>query len=127
MLNKNDIVRIMNEFGLPKENYWIVTGAGLVMHGVKSQTKDIDLGCTTKLCDSLIYRGYDAQVLEDGLRLIKIGDNIEIFENWFVDSIVELDGLPVATLESIKKQKIELGREKDLKDIDLINKHLENR
>ena len=48
-------------------------------------------------------------------------------ENWFVEEIISADGLPVASLESIKKQKIELGREKDIKDINMIEKYIENK
>lgn len=48
-------------------------------------------------------------------------------ENWFVDEIIIADGLPVAALESIKKQKMQLGREKDIKDIKMIEKYIKNK
>ena len=38
-----------------------------------------------------------------------------------------IDGLPVGSLESIKKQKAELGREKDIKDIKMIDEYIKNR
>jgi hypothetical protein len=56
-----------------------------------------------------------------------INDTIELLENWFVDKIVIIDGLPVGSLESIKKQKLELGREKDIKDIRLIDEYINNK
>ncbi len=38
-----------------------------------------------------------------------------------------IDGLPVGSLESIKKQKAQLGREKDIKDIKIIDDYIKNR
>jgi len=40
---------------------------------------------------------------------------------------VFIDGLPVGSLESIKKQKAQLGREKDIKDIKIIDDYIKNR
>lgn len=47
-----------------------------------------------------------------------------MLENWFVDEIEIIDGLPVGSLESIKKQKSGLGREKDINDIKLIDEYI---
>ena len=55
---------------------------------------------------------------------MEVNDKIEILENWFVDEIVLIDGLPVGSLESIKKQKSQLGREKDINDIRLIDEYI---
>jgi hypothetical protein len=60
----------------------------------------------------------------DNSRIVEVNDQIEILENWFVDKIVFIDGLPVGSLESIKKQKIELGRAKDLCDVKLIDEYI---
>ena len=37
-----------------------------------------------------------------------------------------MENLPVASLESVKKQKSQLGREKDLVDIKLIDDYIKN-
>ncbi|MDT8715351.1 hypothetical protein IAI10_01505 [Clostridium sp. 19966] len=49
MLYKEDIIKILKDVDLPLNEYWITSGAGLVIHGVKETTRDIDLGCTTNL------------------------------------------------------------------------------
>ncbi|ERI95024.1 hypothetical protein HMPREF1982_00510 [Clostridiales bacterium oral taxon 876 str. F0540] len=54
MLYKEDIVRILKEMNLPLSEYWITSGAALVMHGVKETTRDIDLGGTTSLVEQYI-------------------------------------------------------------------------
>ncbi|MDT8715352.1 hypothetical protein IAI10_01510 [Clostridium sp. 19966] len=61
---------------------------------------------------------------KDNSKIVEVNDKIEILENWFVDEIIFIDGLPVASLESIKKQKIQLGREKDIRDIRLIDEYV---
>ena len=121
MLTKKDIANHPMLKTYPKNEYWITAGSGLVMHGIKSQTRDIDLGCSTKLADLLIQQGAKWHLMDNGTRRIEANGGLELFENWHVDSIVEIDGLCVASLESIRKQKVELNREKDWADIALID------
>lgn len=118
MLRKEEIKEIIKEMDLPLSEYWVTSGAALVIHGVKEATNDIDLGGTTKLVEYFIKKGCKYRVVEDNSRIVDVNDKIELLENWFVDEIVLIDGLPVGSLESIMKQKAELGREKDIKVID---------
>lgn len=124
MLYKEDIIKIIKGMDLPLSEYWITSGAGLVLQGVKKTTRDIDLGGTTKLIEHFISEGCSYKTSEDNSRIVEVGDNVEILENWLVDEIVFIDGLPVGSLESIKRQKKQLGRDKDIKDIELIDEHL---
>lgn len=127
MLYKEDIIRILKEIDLPLSEYWITSGAGLVLHGVKEYTGDIDLGCTTTLIERYLRQGCNYRILDDNSRIVELNESIELLENWFVDEIEFIQGLPVATLEGIKKQKVELGREKDINDIKLIDEHIRNK
>lgn len=127
MLKRKDIKVILEGLNLPKEHYWILAGASLVMHGVKDETRDIDLGCSKFLFQNLIKNGYKPIVLNDSSRVIRVKEDLEIFEEWKVDNIEVINNLPVGSLESIRKHKIELGREKDLKDIELIDSFLQKK
>ena len=127
MLYKEDIIKILKEIDLPLSEYWITSGAGLVIHGVKKSTNDIDLGCTTNLIEYFLKKGCKYRVAEDNSRIMEITDTIEILENWFVDEIEFIDGLPIGSLESIKTQKTKLGREKDIKDIRIIEEYIKNK
>lgn len=122
-MKKEEIVKMLKDMDLPLDEYWITAGAGLVIHGVKETTNDIDLGCTTKLIEHFLEEGCEYTVEEDNSRIVQISDTIEILENWFVDEIVFIDGLPVGSLGSIRKQKVELGREKDIRDVICIDKY----
>jgi len=95
-----------------------------VIHGVKETTRDIDLGCTTDLIEYFINRGFKYKVIKDNTRAVEVSNTIEIFENWFVEKIEFIDGLPVGSLDSIKKQKAQLGRKKDIEDIKLIDDYI---
>ena len=121
MLTKQAIINRMRELQYPANEYWLTAGAGLVMHGVKPETRDIDIGCSSLLAETLIQKGAKWRRFEDGTRRIEIDDDVELFENWFVDEIVPIEGISVASLCSIRKQKVELNREKDWEDIRLID------
>lgn len=124
MLYRKDIIKIIKEMDLPVDEYWITSGAALVIHGVKKMTHDIDLGGTTNLVEYFIQNGCTFKIVEDNSRIVEVNNHIELLENWIVDDIELIDNLPVATLQSIKKQKFELGREKDIRDIKLIEEFL---
>lgn len=126
MLNKDRIIKIIKDMNLPLNEYWITSGAGLVIHGVKDSTNDIDLGCTSNLMESFLEKGYTCRLGKDNSRIMEINNSIELIENWLVDTIEFIDELPVADLESIRKQKVELGREKDVIDIKKIDEYIKN-
>jgi hypothetical protein len=124
MLNKNNIIYILNELKLSANEYWITSGAALVLHGVKESTRDIDLGCTTDLVEYFIKKGCKYRVSGDNKRIVEVNDEIELLENWVVDEVEFIDGLPLASLLSVRKQKEALGREKDIADIKMIDEYI---
>ena len=126
LLTKQNIIDKLKTESYPQNEYWVTAGAGLVMHGVKAETRDIDMGCSPSLADLLIQKGAKWSCLSDGTRRIEANNGIELFENWSVDNIVEIDGICVASLESIRKQKVKLNRVKDWGDIALIDKFINN-
>lgn len=124
MLYKDEIIKIIKDMDLPVNEFWITSGAGLVLHGVKESTKDIDIGGTANLAEHFIELGCQYKIANDNTRIVEINDKVELLENWYVDRIKDIEGLPVASLDSIKKQKVKLGREKDFKDIELIDEFM---
>lgn len=127
MLKRKDIVEAIKELKLPATEYWVLAGSALVLHGVKEETRDIDLGCTSKLFEQLALKGYEVKIEDDNSRSLQIENIFEFFENWNVEKIEMIDGVPVGSLGSIRQHKIELGREKDLIDIEIINQFINKR
>ena len=123
-MKKDDINRRMNELAFPAEDYWVITGGAMVLHGFRDETHDIDLGCTKKLADRLEEDGYLTDRYPDGRREFHSGDDVEIFEDWRSGSIVSVGGVSVISVDGLIEMKRSLGREKDLRDIELIREKL---
>ena len=96
------------------------------MHGVKLETRDIDIGGSTFLADLLIEKGVQWRIANDGTKIITVNDDIELLENWCGDCLVELDGFSVSSLDAIRYEKVKLNRPKDWKDIKLIDEFIRN-
>lgn len=128
LLHREDLLHLLKELDFLGDGCWLTSGAALVLYGVKEATRDIDLICTAELADQLEQRGFPFRKDElDGTRIFQINDKVEVLEDWQTDEVIELEGLKIASLLSIRKQKEALGREKDFEDIRLIDCFLEKR
>lgn len=123
-MNKQNIIEQLKEFPFDKNDYWIIAGTAMVLYGIKEEIKDIDLACNKEMADSLEKDGFLFRISDDGNRHFKYGDNIEIFENWFSHKVIEFETYQIISIEGLIEMKKELGREKDLYDIKLINDFL---
>ena len=123
-MNKVEITEVLNKFPYAREDYWIIAGSAMVIYGIKDKTSDIDLGCNKRLADALEREGFLYGYTESGNRHFKYGEHIEIFENWLNDSVVIVEGFSVVTIRGLIEMKRELGREKDINDIRLMNEYL---
>ncbi|MBR0229885.1 MAG: hypothetical protein IJL94_00700 [Erysipelotrichaceae bacterium] len=124
-MNKKEITEALNEFPYERKNYWLITGAAMVLYGMKEQTHDIDLGCNREMADLLERDGYLYKITEEGNRYFRYGEDIEILENWLKDTVTEIEGFQVITVRGLIEMKRELGREKDLKDLELIREYMD--
>lgn len=119
-MNRDTLLQRLKELSLPKEEYWVVAGGAMVLHGFRNETYDIDLGCSTFLADKLEKQGYIISYCEDGNRRIKYSNDVELFENWIEGEVELVSGIPVISIDGLVQMKRKLGREKDLTDILLI-------
>lgn len=117
---KADIIKRIIELNFPVNEYWLITGGAMVLYGLKDTTNDIDLGCSKFLADMLEQSGYPTTKLSDGTRKFMVADDIEIFEDWLFDNVEIRDGISIISLKGLLEMKRSLGREKDIKDIELI-------
>ena len=123
-MNKNDIIRRLEDLNFDKTQYWVLAGSAMVMHGVREETADIDLGCSKSFADELEKQGYLTTIMEDGTRRITVAGDVEIFEDWIFDEVVFVENFPVISIKGLIEMKKSLGREKDLRDIELIETFL---
>ena len=127
MLNKEKIIKLLKEANFDLNEYWINTGAALVLYGVKEETQDIDIGCSTRMIDELVSRGHEAIKLSDGTRKIAYSKEIDLFEKWEKRDVEIVCGFPLITLDGIIETKKRLGRVKDYNDIKLIEEFKEKK
>lgn len=123
-MNRNDIIEKLKMFPYDSKDYWVITGAAMVLYGIREVTHDIDMGCTADMADKLEKAGYLYKITSDGNRRFKIGDDIEVFENWLFDKVVTVEGIPVISVKGLMEMKQKLGREKDKRDIRLIEEYI---
>lgn len=123
-MNKNDIINRLEDLNFDKSRYWVLAGSAMVLHGIRSQTHDIDMGCTKEFADELEMQGYPTILMPDGTRRITYAEDVEIFEDWIFDRVVFVDEIPVISLEGLLEMKRSLGREKDMRDVQMIEKFL---
>lgn len=119
-MNRDTLLQRLKELSLPKEEYWVVAGGAMVLHGFRTETHDIDLGCSTFLADKLEKQGYIISYCEDGNRRIRYSNDVVLFENWIEGEVELVSGIPVISIDGLVQMKRKLGREKDLTDILLI-------
>ena len=123
-MRKPDIIEKLRAFPYDPSEYWVITGGAMVLYGIREETSDIDLGCTSNMANQLEAAGYLYQKKSDGNRWFKVGSDIEVFENWLYDTVALIDGIPVISIPGLITMKQHLGREKDIRDIELINNYL---
>lgn len=122
MFDKYSLLRRLQELSFSEQEYWVIAGSAMVLHGFRAQTHDIDLGCSTLLADKLEQQGYTVSRYEDGTRKILYSEDVEIFENWVEGTVEIISGVPVVCVDGLIQMKKKLGRDKDLMDIALIEK-----
>ena len=115
-MKAEDIRRRLAELALDTNEYRINAGGAMVLHGLREETHDLDIWCTKKLGDALALR-CDVQVLPDCTRRFVPAPDVEIYENMLPGETVFLNGIPVAPLEDVLALKQQLNREKDRRDI----------
>ena len=123
-LNRNDIIDRLKSLPFDSDDYWIVMGAALVLHGLKCETSDIDIGCSRTLFVKLLDMGYTKIKSRSGLNKIVFSDDITFYCEWNVEYIVFIEGIKVESIEGIVKDKQKFARNKDIKDIELISAKL---
>lgn len=99
MFDKASLLQRLRTLSLPEKEYWVVAGAAMVLHGFRSQTHDIDLGCSTRLADKLERQGYTVSRCQDGTRKILYYDGPFYFPSFYFRSFLPLCRQTVAAQE----------------------------
>jgi putative (di)nucleoside polyphosphate hydrolase len=129
-----NIIKKVKELNFSFGEYVIVGGGILEALGLRN-TNDIDVAVMPNLLKKLRESGKYKEEIKWG-KLFLTGDNIDIIAqlNWedystktedAIKTATIIEGVPFLNLQETIKYKKALGREKDLRDIELIKNHLE--
>ncbi len=132
-----DIFERIKELNLPKGEYMICGSAILAVLGIR-EAKDIDILVSPKLFEELENKHgwfrhpkYNDS-LEHPEHIAGAKANLDFMkENYTLDEALSqaevINDIPFMNLQVLVEAKKQLGREKDLKDIELIEKFLKER
>lgn len=123
-MNRIDIINTLHKYELNNTKYMVLSGAAMVLYGIKDSTDDIDISLDDTYYDELLTK-YDC-VLEMGKDDVYYIDNVINFgrDYYNKEDIVYVDNIPVQSIDAIIKLKKSLNRDKDIKDLSKIDKYL---
>ena len=124
-MNRTQLLERLKALEFDKKDYWLITGGAMVLYELRAETGDIDLGCTREMADTLEASGHMPTILKDGTRKFVYAEDIEIFEEWLYDRVELVEDVPVISLDGLLAMKKTLGREKDLRDVRLIEDRMQ--
>ena len=119
-MNKSEFIAVLEEMGLKKDEYVILSGGSLLLRGLRETTADVDIWMTKRLAREINL--YSAPRDEGGYYQPR--ENVQATDDFGETEFDIVNGYQCESLGSIlafKKQKM---RPKDLKDIEKIKEVL---
>lgn len=135
-MNSQKLLKELKDLDLPSGEYVVVGSGALGARGIR-EPKDFDILVSNSLWSQLSQR--HPVVSEHSVEKIKLGNleilgNGSIYRDGGIASIEEqiktadtIESFPFLRLDLLKRFKQKIGREKDMKDIELIDKYLSTR
>ena len=133
-----NIIEETKRVGLPFGEYLVIGSGILGALGIR-EIKDVDLLVTPKVFDELLKRGWKSEEIEiqGRVRQRLVNGSAEVYKDLYlydepqdvykmIGEAEVIEGVPFMSLPQLLKMKQSLGRPKDLDDIELINKYLQN-
>jgi len=116
----------LKQLNLPSKQYAIFGSGPLAIRGIR-EARDLDILVKKDLWDSLA-KIYPPNEKGNGLMI----GHVELFSKWepfdvnvneLIDSAEMIEGLPFVRLEYVVEWKKHVGRDKDKKDLELIEEY----
>lgn len=127
----NDLFQKVRKLELPVGEYALFGSAPIGVRGLK-ECSDIDIIATPKLWKKLKIRNFKKNIAPHGSEYFQY-DEIEFWKDWRpgawnIEELIQdaeiINGLPFVRLEKVLVWKKMIAREKDFKDIQLIETFL---
>ena len=117
-MNREEYITKLEEFGLPRSEYMILSGGSMLMRGLREQTADFDLSVSKALSEKLDLE----HCSRDEKGYFVPFENVQMTDDLDGRAFDIIDGYKCETLESLLAFKRKLNRPKDQKDIEIIER-----
>ena len=125
-MKKIELLNLLKELNFPKDEYYVLSGASLVLRGIRKEANDLDLCISEELFNEIKDKYNLAEGNKNECGFYKINDNLEIVVNKKEDFKMEIgEKYNLEDLQNILDFKIKRNKPKDQKDIENIKKYLE--
>ena len=125
-MKKIELLNLLKELNFPKDEYYVLSGASLVLRGIKKEANDLDLCISEELFNEIKDKYNLAEGNKNECGFYKINDNLEIVVNKKEDFKMEIgEKYNLEDLQTILDFKIKRNKPKDKEDIENIKKYLE--
>lgn len=124
-MRKIELLNLLEELNFPKDEYYVLSGASLVLRGIKEEANDLDLCVSEELFDQIKDKFNLTDEKKNDCGFYKINDKLEIVVDKKEDFKMEIgEKYNLEDLQTILDFKINRNLPKDKKDIDNIKKYL---
>lgn len=122
-MNKREIKEYLKKYKLDSSKYIVISGAAMVLQGFKETANDIDIAVDTDYYNYLL-NNYDCKLEENTTDVYYIDNVINFGKLYYDKDKIYIDNIPVQTVDNLIKLKKSFNREKDIKDLALIDKKI---
>ena len=124
-MKKIELLNLLEQLNFPKDEYYVLSGASLVLRGIKEEANDLDLCISEELFRQIKEKYNLTEEKKNECGFYKINDNLEIVVDKKEDFKMEIgEKYNLEDLQTILDFKIKRNLPKDKKDIDNIKKYL---
>lgn len=125
-MNKQQIIKILKQYNFDNKEYIVISGAAMVLLGIKENTNDIDIAVTSNYYNYLLskYECILEIINQYGVKVYFIDNIINFSTSYYSENKIFIDNIPVQSIQNIVNLKSKLNREKDKKDMKLIEEFI---
>lgn len=125
-MKKIELLNLLKELNFPKDEYYVLSGASLVLRDIKEEANDLDLCISKELFNQIKNKFNLTDERKNECGFYKINDNLEIVVDKKENFKMEIgEKYNLENLQTILDFKIKRNKPKDKDDIENIKKYLE--
>ena len=112
-MNKEQIIKILKKYKLNNKEYIVISGAAMVILGIKEKTNDIDISVTKEYYEYLKnnYNVTFDKINRYNNEVYFIDNVINFGIDYYTENYINVDGINVESPNEILKLKRSLNRE----------------